>query len=737
MANKNLLKKIAPVILSATVAFSGMPATAFAAEFEDGEIAVEENTDTEDVDEADDADLDIADEEDGEEADEIQVEDDTEEDATEDAEVSDVDAFSDNSDAEVFSDGSEKELTGEYQYVYAGINWSQYWANEPVYMAGDTTSSSELDQKGETDKGAFDAVTRATSNHGLHRGSFQCMATIYTKEGNSYKLSHWSADGKTMITTEGLEIPYSRGQLTVNGTVETLDHYVVTGIKYVPVRVATADFDAFKAAYPVVMNGETLQGGYSENNLKAYTETAAVTANTNGLKIATKKEDGSFSFSARQEGSDSGLEGKELRTVGDDVVVTPHAADGQFGEFLRVDLLGNYGPVGDAMQATEWKYYGEDGTYTNCLRTFGTKFAADNWMHKAMGVQLGLTDSVRCQLPAGTDGTGYWEVTVFALGYQDYTFRFEATAENVVASVDPATLDLTAMKAEIEKAKALNKNDYTLSSWASMEAEMEECEDMISAIEKAIEEGTKTLYHQSSLDEQITHLTEALANLEKLSLTVSPAKGTLYVGGTAKLTVNTNIKGSITWKSSNDSVATVADGVVTAKKAGTATITASASGRTATYTVTVKTPGITAKIDQVYVGKKATVAVTKDGVSGTASYKSSNTKVAAVSKAGVVTGKKAGTAKITVTVGKYTKVLTVKVKKPSFSLAKASAKLKKGQKVTIKTKAAPVSKVTFKTSNKKVATVNSKGVVTAKKKGTATITVKCNGITKTFKVTVK
>ena len=51
--------------------------------------------------------------------------------------------------------------------------------------------------------------------------------------------------------------------------------------------------------------------------------------------------------------------------------------------------------------------------------------------------------------------------------------------------------------------------------------------------------------------------------------------------------------------------------------------------------------------------------------------------------------------------------------------------------------AAPVSKVTYKTSNKKVATVNSKGVVTAKKKGTAKITVKCNGITRTFKVTVK
>ena len=258
MANKNLLKKIAPVILSATVAFSGMPATAFAAEFEDSEIAVEENTDTEDV-EADDADVEIADESD---EDEIEIEEDADEADDEEEEVdSDIDAFSESADVAAFSEGSENELTGEYQYVYAGISWSQYWANESVYMAGDTTASAETDANNETDKGAFDAVTRSTARHGIHRGSFQCMTTIYTEEGHQYKLSHWSADNKNMITTDGKEIAYSSGKLTVDGNVEILEHYVVTGIKYVPVRVATADFEAFHAAYPVVMNGEPLQGG--------------------------------------------------------------------------------------------------------------------------------------------------------------------------------------------------------------------------------------------------------------------------------------------------------------------------------------------------------------------------------------------------------------------------------------------------------------------------------------------
>lgn len=69
----------------------------------------------------------------------------------------------------------------DYTYVYAGLSWSEYWASEGVLAAGSTESSEELDSRGETDKGAFDVVTRATTNHGLHRGSFQCTDVIETK----------------------------------------------------------------------------------------------------------------------------------------------------------------------------------------------------------------------------------------------------------------------------------------------------------------------------------------------------------------------------------------------------------------------------------------------------------------------------------------------------------------------------------------------------------------------------
>lgn len=730
MANKNLFKKIAPVILSATVAFSGMPATAFAADLSDAEVAVaaEENTDAED------ADVDVA--EDAEDDVEVDVEETDEEDVEEEA--SEEDLFSsEEEDAVDVGDGTADALTGEYQYVYAGLTWSQYWAAEGVYAAGETTSSSVKDRKGEYDKGAFDTVTRATTNHGLHRGSFQSIATIYGESGTAYSVSHWEDNGATLVLTDGSKVSYSKG--VINGT-DTLEHYVVTGIKYVPVKVKTSDYEEFCKQYAVVANGGTLTGGYSENKLSSYTATAEVTENTNGLKEAVKNADGSFSFAARKNGSDSGLKDTELKTA-EGIEPEVKEANGSYGEFLRVDLNGNYGGLGSAMQAVEWTYYGNDSTYSTPLATYGTKFAADNWMHKSMGIQLGLTKSVRCQLPEGYDGTGYWTIKVMALGYNDYTYSFQATDANIVQAT-AGNVDTAKFEAALAQAKALDEKEYTEDSWYALQQEVKECDEML----ENIDEQT-----QAALDEQVGHLTEAIEKLVKLTISVNPASTTLTVGGTATLKVETNITGNVTWTSSNTAVATVANGVVTAKVAGSATITATAGGKSAACTVTVKaaeqkptatptpvvTPGITAKVAQVYVGKKATVKVTKTKVTGIAKFTSSNKKVATVSKKGVITGKKAGKTVITVKVGKYTKKLTVTVKKPSFKLTKSSAKLKKGQKVTIKSKAAPAAKVTYKTSNKKVATVNSKGVVTAKKKGTAKITVKCNGITKTFKVTVK
>lgn len=729
----NLLKKTAPCILSLAVAATSFPTAVMATDLDSSIVADEtEQSDEEEIAEVSDYEAAAGEAADAEEiaaedqnADEI-----TEESAAENTEeeASGVDEFTAADDeTEAFADSDE--LQGEYQYVYAGLTWAEYWASEGVYAAGDTTSSEELDGHKELDKGAFDTVTRATTNHGLHRGSFQTETTIVAEDGSRYPIATW-VNQNTIKLTDGKTVGFKKGTITkADGTTVDMDHYEVYGLKYVPVAVRTEDYAAFCQKYNVVTNDGVLEGGYGEVQLSAYTATAAVTADTNGLKYAVKNGD-SFTFEARKTGADSGIKDQAQKTA-TNVTPTVKDASGSYGEFLRVDITGDgYGDLGANMQAVRWDYCGDDATGTKVLRSFGTKFAADNWMHKAMGIQLGLTDSLRCQLPEGTDGTGYWRLTVYALGYADYSFVVQATDANIVKPAeDPA--DTTALTKEVETAKALAENDYTKESWTAMQTELQEAEELL-----AREDAT-----QAEVDEALEHLKAAEAALVKVTVTLDKTSATVYTGKTASLkTTSNDAAKTVTYTTSNNAVATVSStGVVKGVKAGTAVITANCGNATATCKVTVKAPSVkfAKKSAVVYKGKTATVKATLAGVSSV-TYKSSNTKIATVnSKTGTVKGIKAGTVTITATSGKLKATYKLTVKNPTFTLTKSSATIAKGKTTTIKSKAAPASKVTYISSNRKVATVTSKGVVKGIRKGKATITVKCNGITKKFVVTVK
>ena len=347
----------------------------------------------------------------------------------------------------------------------------------------------------ELDMGAFDTVSRATTNHGLHRGSYQCTSEITKKDGTKLKVAYCTG-AATGVLTNGETFSYDKNEI---------ESYVVTGLKYVPVKVKTEDYEAFKAAYTVVENGSTLSGGFSEGNLKNYTDLVAeVTENTNGLKTVTQNEDGSFSFAARvNNGTDSGIKDAALKTA-ENITTTVKEANGSYGEFLRVDLTGEgYGALGADMQAAEWTYYGSDSTYTDPLQSYGTKFASDNWMHKAQGIQLGLTDSLRCKLPAGTDGTGYWTITVYALGYNDYTVKFKVTDANIVKD-EEETVDTTALEAAIKSAENLTESDYTAASWSDLCVELKEAKDELAAP-----------HTQSTVDEATEHLNVAIKALVK------------------------------------------------------------------------------------------------------------------------------------------------------------------------------------------------------------------------------
>lgn len=644
----------------------------------------------------------------------------------------------------------------EYKYVYAALTWDEYWENEGVFLAEGsslTASSSEKDAKGETDKGAFDAVSRATTNHGLHRGSFQCIAVIYDENQKQYPVSHWSADGKTLYLTDGTEVGYNKGTLTYTEGGEsktaTLEHYEVTGNKYIPVKVKTEDYDAFKAAYSVTENDSTLTGGYGEQQLAAYEETAAVTADTNGIKTAVNNGDGTFSFGKRETGSGSGVKDQVQKTA-DNITVTVKDASGSYGEFLRVDLTGDgYGDLGSNMYAVCWDYYGSDSTRSNVLASYGTKFAADNWMHKSMGIQLGLTESLRCQLPKDTDGTGYWSITVYAMGYQDYKVDFEATEANIVEPSADSEVNTDSLKALIDQAKALKETDYTPDSWKNMMAELEEAE-----------EEYKAPHTQATVDEAYSHLNEAVSSLVKVQTTTTAAVTSITLNKTdikfdtigADETLTATVEPAnaadrtVTWSSSDEKVATVDNGTVKAAGNGTATITAKAGDKTATAVVTVSQKSnkvaitlngqtlkgtLKAKVKNSYSLKAVVTPTNTDARNAKVTWSSSNKKIATVTNKGKVTIKKKGTVKITAKTADGKKAtITLKADKKAVKVTKLAVqgnktmKVKKSQtlKVTVTPATADNQKVSWKSSNTKIATVNSKGKVTVKKKGTVKIT---------------
>lgn len=175
----------------------------------------------------------------------------------------------------------------------------------------------------------------------------------------------------------------------------------------------------------------------------------------------------------------------------------------------------------------------------------------------------------------------------------------------------------------------------------------------------------------------------------------------------------------------------------------------------ATTTPSTETPGtstpgtkITVKNSKITIGKgekvKLSYTVSPTGQANTLSFKSSNSSVASVSSGGVITGKKTGTAKITVSSssgGTTSASVTVKKAPSSVKVKAGKSTLKKGKTTSLKVtlpKNSASYKITYQSSNKKIAAVNSKGVVTAKKKGTVKIKVKTfNGKTKTIKIKVK
>ncbi|MBO4756401.1 MAG: Ig domain-containing protein, partial [Bacteroidales bacterium] len=248
---------------------------------------------------------------------------------------------------------------------------------------------------------------------------------------------------------------------------------------------------------------------------------------------------------------------------------------------------------------------------------------------------------------------------------------------------------------------------------------------------------SKKVVEVSSVELNKTELSLVKGASETLIATVNPADAT---------------NKTIIWDSRDASVASVdGDGKVTALAGGTTVITAMASGKVASCTVTVSVPVESLSLDQTSVTLAENESITltatvgpADATDKTVTWSSSNPAIATVED-GKVTAIKEGSATITAKAGEKSATCQVTVKKSaipveSISLDQTSLSLISGESerltATVKPDNATDKTVTWSSSNTSVVDVDQRGEVRAYESGTAVITAKAGDKSATCTVTV-
>ena len=342
------------------------------------------------------------------------------------------------------------------------------------------------------------------------------------------------------------------------------------------------------------------------------------------------------------------------------------------------------------------------------------------------------------------------------------TVKPESVAvENVMLNAPTLTIELGETRMLTATVTPSNANDKTV-AWSSSDTSVATVgnDGTVTAVKKGMatitaQAGDKTAICVITVNEAVVVNPDSPVAVE--SVTLNATTLTIEPGKTSMLTAtvapdNADDK-TVEWSSSDTSVATVGnDGTVTAVKAGTASITAQAGGKTAECTVTVKT--IHNPVENITLDKgtliftrgetgKLTAKVTPSNADGkTVVWSSSNPDVATVDNDGTVTALKAGKTTITAQAGGKTAKCTVTVNPIAVASIALDATtltidLNKTRKLTATVMPSNAdSTVIWLSSDWSVASVGNDGTVTAVAKGTATITAWADGKTADCMVTV-
>ncbi|TKI54914.1 Ig-like domain-containing surface protein [Brevibacillus antibioticus] len=336
--------------------------------------------------------------------------------------------------------------------------------------------------------------------------------------------------------------------------------------------------------------------------------------------------------------------------------------------------------------------------------------------------------------------------TVITANYKDQEVEIRVDVEggNSDGKLESDVTQLKMGKGDKETIKLTYDDDKLTGSkatWKTSKSSVATVSD--SGVVTAKGKGTATItakYKGYEVEIDIYVDTDSSGKLEADDTSISLNKGDKQ---TVKLTYDGDtISGSkATWRTNRSSVATVDNGVITAKGTGTATITATYKGEKVEIEVKVDISSGRLEAEQTKISMKkgqqdfVMLKFDNERISlSSATWRTSNSSVATVNSIGVITAQGRGTATITAEYKGYKVEIEVKVDNTSSDMLEASdtsITLKKGAKETIRLKydgsSLNGSKATWKTSKSSVATVSSSGTITAKAKGTATITATYKG----------
>ncbi len=335
--------------------------------------------------------------------------------------------------------------------------------------------------------------------------------------------------------------------------------------------------------------------------------------------------------------------------------------------------------------------------------------------------------------------------------------EIEVTVEQKVSSIalDRTDINLyvgevTFLKANILPETATNKNV----TWSSSNSNVVSVKSNGEISANSVGVANITVTSKDNGKKANCKVTVVNKNVIANKIYLVEDKTTLNVGDNKKInpvvTPDSSLTKAINFSSSNSNVASVdQNGNISARSEGTAIINMSVPGEnlTAKYTVIVKSVAVVNFVVspssvELEVGKSAILTTTVYPVNATnknVTYISSDNTVASVDSNGIIIAKKAGNCSITVSSNNGKKVnVNVKVKETIIPVSRVSATLSNGsitigQSTTIKTVVEPSNatnkNVTYASSDSGIASVNSSGVVTGVKAGTATISVtSSNGI---------